>query len=490
MALSPTAWLTLEKIAQQAIWLGLFAILAPILGPTPYGLFSLVMVVVGFCELVIVEAGAEALLTLPEATDGHVRTANTGNLAAGVLAAAVTCACALPMALAFRAPELKPMFLVMAALPVMSAFVASPTAALKREMRFKPFALRSILGLGLGGAAGVVAALMHAGVWALVVQVLVQRAAEVATLASASPGSLRLGWSRRAFDDLWRCAANVFVARALMWFTGQIPRVIIGALLGPTALGLFTLANRIVDALVQVVLVPATQVARVEMRRFADGLEGLQTAFSALVREMALFAFPVGVGLAAVAPTLFGLWLGPRWEGADEATQILSLTLLLQPFFYCASATLLALRRSHLDTVIQALLGATAVAATLAGAPFGLSAVCLALLVRLALLTVGPLAMMRRAGGVEPWAVVRSPVAPLFAALLMGAAVRFAQGPVDAAAGRLLALPILVALGGVVYLPLAWVLAPVEARRAIDALALALARLRGGRAARLDAAPP
>ena len=138
--LSPTGWLTLEKLAQQGIWLVLFAVLAPILGPTPYGLFSLTMVVVGFCELVIVDAGAEALLTLPEATDAHVRTANLGNLAAGVVAAAVTCACAFPMALAFRAPELAPMFFALAVLPVMSAFVASPTAALKREMRFKPFA--------------------------------------------------------------------------------------------------------------------------------------------------------------------------------------------------------------------------------------------------------------------------------------------------------------------------------------------------------------
>ena len=318
---------------------------------------------------------------------------------------------------------------------------------------------------------------MGAGVWSLVIQVLVQRAAEVATLWSAARGSLKLGWSRQAFDDLWRCAANVFTARALMWFTGQIPRVIIGAILGPTVLGLFTLANRIVDVLVQVAMVPATQVARVEMRRFAEGLEGLQTAFGALLREMALFAYPIAVGLAAVAPTLFHLWLGPRWEGADAATQLLALTLLLQPYFYCTSATLLALRRSHLDTVIQALLGVTAVVATLAAAPFGLAWVCLALLLRLAVLTVAPLVMLNRAGGVDPWKAVRAPFGPLVAALLMGLVVRWAQEPVDAAAGRLLALPILVALGAAVYLPAAWICAPVEARRVLDAAVAASRRL-------------
>ena len=366
---------------------------------------------------------------LPEATDAHVRTANTGNLAAGLLAAAVTGACAWPMAVAFRAPELKGLFLALAALPVMSAFVASPTAALKREMRFKPFALR-------------------------------------------------FGWSGAAFRDLRTCAANVFTARAIMWFTGQAPRVIVGATLGPVALGLFTLANRIVDALVQVVLVPATQVARVEMRRFAEGREGLDEAIAHLLRGMALMAFPVGVGLTAVAPTLFHLWLGARWEGADSATQLIALTLLLQPVYYATSATLLALRRSHLDTVIQALLGASAVAATLAGARFGLDAVCGALLLRLALLAVGPLLMLSRAGGVSPWAAVRAPLGPLVAAVAMGAAVRFAQGPVDAAAGRLASLPVLVALGAAIYLPLAAAFAPEEARRVLAACSAVLRRLR------------
>lgn len=475
--LSPTGWVTLEKLAQQGIWLVLFVVLAPVLGPKPYGLFSLTMVVVGFCELVIVEAGAEALLTLHAPTDAHVRTANLANLLAGLFAAAATAACAVPVAAAFRAPELKPLFLAMAALPVMSACVGSPTAALKREMRFRPFALRSILGLSVGGAVGIAAAFAGAGVWALAAQTLVQRAVEVVTLWSAAPGSLRLGWSREAAGEMRACAANVFAARALMWFTGQVPRVIVGALLGPTVLGLFTLATRIVDMLVQVVLAPATQVARVELTRYAGRLEGLPEAFRRLLREMALYAFPVGVGLAAVAPTLFGLWLGPRWAGADTATEITALTLLVQPVYYATSATLLAVRRSHLDTGVQALLGASAVAATLVGARWGLAGVCLALLLRLALLSVLPLVMLRRAGGVEPWPVVRAPFGPLAAALLMGAVVRLAQGPVDAWAGRLLSLPLLVALGAATYLAAAWRLAPADARRALDALRATL-RLR------------
>jgi O-antigen/teichoic acid export membrane protein len=53
---NPTIWLTVEKLTQQAIWLLLFVVLARILGPKPYGLFTIAMAFIGFCEVVIVGA--------------------------------------------------------------------------------------------------------------------------------------------------------------------------------------------------------------------------------------------------------------------------------------------------------------------------------------------------------------------------------------------------------------------------------------------------
>ena len=55
----PTIWMTLDKLTQQIIWLLLFLILAPILGPKPYGQFTIVMAFIGFCEMVIVGAAVE-----------------------------------------------------------------------------------------------------------------------------------------------------------------------------------------------------------------------------------------------------------------------------------------------------------------------------------------------------------------------------------------------------------------------------------------------
>src|SRR5262245_39986890 len=83
-SLSSVSWVTVERITQQVLWLPLFSILAPILGPGPYGEFSIVMVFIGVCELVLGDGMVEVLVTLIEFEQPHVATAN---LLAGLAAA-------------------------------------------------------------------------------------------------------------------------------------------------------------------------------------------------------------------------------------------------------------------------------------------------------------------------------------------------------------------------------------------------------------------
>src|SRR5579859_5252587 len=108
--MSPSLWVTVEKLSQQVVWLILFAILAPILGPRPYGLFAIVMVLVGFCEFVTVEAAAEALIGVESLDPQHIKTATTGNLIVAVLAGIAVFLMAPAVADAFGDAELVALF--------------------------------------------------------------------------------------------------------------------------------------------------------------------------------------------------------------------------------------------------------------------------------------------------------------------------------------------------------------------------------------------
>lgn len=460
LQLAPTAWITAEKLAQQGLWFVLFAILGPLLGPTPYGLVAFAMVFVGCVENVLVEAGVEALVSLEVAGPEHYGAANLVGVGFGLLSGLVLALLAPALAFIEHDPALVPIMLALAFLPSLSAVTVVPTAYLRREGRFSQFALRAILGLSLGGAAGVAVALLGGGVFALVVQVLVQRLLEAAILWRAARPAARIGRHAGALADLRTCALNVAAARSWTWFTSQAPRFIVGAALGPTVLGLFTIAGRVSDVLTQVVLVPATQIARLELRGAAADAARLQAGVARLLKDLSIAAFPISFGAAAVAPVLFSDWLGPTWAPAATATSLFALSLCPWTLFYSGTAVFLALRRPALERRIQGALALSSVPATLLAVPFGLVAVASALLARLCLIALLPLAGLRTHVGQSFVRSARILAPALCASAAMGALVAASLPAAEHLAGRRGALPLLVLEGcasyGVLICALAW----------------------------------
>jgi|GEM_PF-1093737 O-antigen/teichoic acid export membrane protein len=470
--MSPSLWVMIEKLSQQAVWLVLFAILAPILGPRPYGLFAIVMVFVGFCEFVGVEAAAEALIGMDPLEPLHLKTATSGNLAIAIPTGIAVFLLAPLFGRLFGDPELTRLFRALSVLPAISALTSAPLAVLKRRMDFRPLAIRSTLGLAIGGIAGVALALTGAGVWSLVWQILVQRIAELAILrlSAGSAAGIGLGWSRSHYHDLRDYAGHVFVSRSTAFIGGQLPRVIIGYFLGPVDLGLFTLASRLAETLIQIAVAPRAIVARVDLRRFRRGEAALEAAFHRLLRDIALIGFPMSFGAVATIPLLFSVWLDRSWQGGIWAAEMMLLTVPPLAVFYAASSVLLALNFPRREARISVLQSVSTALFVLAAAPLGLDAVCLVMVVRLFLLMPYPALVVWRACGISPRSMAAAVAPPFCLSVAMAAVVTAISPLVVRSAGPRVALAGLIVIGGLVYALLVGLFAPNEVRRFVAGL--------------------
>jgi len=470
--MSPSLWVMVEKLSQQAVWLILFAVLAPILGPRPYGLFAIVMVFIGFCEFVTVEAAAEALMGMDPLEPLHLKTATTCNLAISILAGICVFLLAPLFGQMFGDPELTRMFRVLSVLPAISALTSAPLAVLKRQMDFRPLAIRSTLGLTFGGITGVALALAGAGVWSLVAQILVQRIAELAILwlAAGRSAGIGLGWSRPHYHDLRVYAAHVFVSRSMAFLGGQLPRVIIGYFLGPVDLGLFTIASRFPEALVQIAIAPRAIVARIELRQYRRGEEALRSAFYRLLRDIALIGFPMSFGAATTIPLLFSIWLDQRWQAGTHAVQLMFLAVPPLAIFYAASSVLLALNFPRKEAQISVIQSVSSALFVLAAVPFGLDAVCLAMVVRLYLLMPYPAIIISGACGIPARIIAKAVGSPFCLSVAMAAIVAVISPPVARMAGNYVALAVLVVVGTGAYTALVASFMPDEVRRILSGL--------------------
>ena len=458
------AWVTAEKILQQVIWLLLFLILAPILGPRVYGLVAMAMIFVGMLELVVIDAASEALLNIAHPEPSHFSTALTSNLVLGCGFSVGLFLLADPIARSLGEAELAPVIAALAPLTALGAATAVPIAVLKRAIAFRPLAIRSIVGLLIGGAVGISFALSGMGIWSLVGQALAQRVAEVAILWLSNPQRVGFAWSARHFRELRGFAAHVMVSRSAAFIGGQVTRLIIGIVLGPYALGLYTLASRVVEALTQAVIVPQSIVARVTLIGLQSNPSRLAESYKLALSKLALLAFPIFCGFAAILAPLFRVALDVRWRDAILPAQILTLSGIAMAFMYLGSALLFARGAAHVEARFATLQTAASAVILLIAAPYGLVAAAIGIAVRIVILLPIGWVIIERTTGIRVVDQVRATGPLLGAAITMFGAVIATEAVIGKTVPTVLEIPVLVGVGVLVYSGLAFLVAPSGCR--------------------------
>lgn len=469
-ALSPVVWLTADRVTQQALSLIIFVVLSPILGPRPFGVFAIVMVFVGFCEFILLDGSVEALVTIDDLEHKHTTVANLANLVIAVGLGLAVAALAPWIATAMRDEQIRDVIWAMAAMPALSSLSAVPIAVLRRDLKYKQLAVRSILGLTIGGLFGIGLALAGAGVWALVLQVLAQRFAEFVISWVAVPVRFGLSWSSTHFHDLRPVAVNVFSARMMDLMTGQAPRLILGYTLGPTDVGLFALGNRFSDIIVQTGIFPLTAVGRIELRAEKIGSPAFERDFKKMIQNTALIAFPMALGTAAIVPQLFSIWLNKEWQPGIVPTQLVVLTAVPMALYYSYFSAFMAAKQSSVVRTASIIQGASVVVTALCAAPFGLTATCVALAVRPWVLLPVVALMFRGTTGIPVRSALLPCLHPLVGAVAMAAALIEGSFSVLAGVNVVVAIALQVVVGAILYFAYLYVFAPTTFRPLFSAM--------------------
>ena len=166
--------------------------------------------------------------------------------------------------------------------------------------------------------------------------------------------------------------------------------------------------------------------------------------------HLSVLSFPLCVGAAAVAPTLFRGRLDPRWYGAVIPTQLVLLTLVPLVTSYVTTALLLALDRQNWEAGIPTAQSVGIVIAVAAAAPFGLVATAAVVTMSLAMLPL-PLLVLRRQCGLSLRDALLPQALAFVASCLMGAAVLLLRAWLEDALKSTTALFILIAAGATFY---------------------------------------
>lgn len=383
----------------------LLPILARLLGPEAYGVMALAMPFILFIN-VLSDAGMGGALVREQnpslALESSVFWAALGiSSTLAVLVALL----AGPVATLLAHPDAALVIMALCPVMILSGMTAVPTARILRAQRFASLATSDVISTTLSAACAITAAFIGFGVWSLVIQQVVLWTSKFIVLAWASRLRLTLAFRPRELKPLLAFGVNGVGAGLLDMVTRTVDSLIIGRLLGVTALGYYTMSFQISRMPENLVVGPLYTVLFPTISRLRDDPDAIARNVINALRQMCLLCAPALAGVSLVAAPLVDVALGHKWSAAAPVLAWLpvagfSLCLggLTTGILFGTGRTDLKLKLSLFSTVctlagivLGARYGIVGVAIGLAAGSLVVLAASAALVFRLAHLRMAPL---------------------------------------------------------------------------------------------------
>ena len=238
-------WTSIATFGTQLASLVVFAVLAQLLEPRAFGLVGMAMVFVSFGSLFAEQGMGQAIVQREELEPEHLDAAFWTNAAIGFLLSALGMLLAPIVAALYRESELVPVASLLSLTLMITALGSTQQSLLQRDFQFRALTIRRLAASLLGGVAGVVAALLGLGVYALVVKALVEGVVGLFLLWTLSTWRPTLHYSWPHARELLVFGLNMTGVKFTIFVRGRLDDFLIGLFLGPEALGYYVVAYRL-----------------------------------------------------------------------------------------------------------------------------------------------------------------------------------------------------------------------------------------------------
>ncbi|MEN8445590.1 MAG: lipopolysaccharide biosynthesis protein, partial [Cyanobacteria bacterium J06555_13] len=243
----------------------------------------------------------------------------------------------------FDQPQLTPILRCFSTLFIITSLSNVQKAILAREFAFKAIATRSLLGLLISGVVGIVMALSGFGVWSLVGQRLTNEVVGSLVLWHASDWRPSFTFSKSHYNQLFNFGISLLALNFVGFFNNRGNDLLIGYYLGSVPLGYYTIARRVLDVLLQLLVRTTSQVALPTFSRLQDDLDQFRKVFYTATQLTSLIAFPVFLGIAVLSLEIVSLLFGPQWQSSVPLIQILAFSGIVQSVSFFKGHILMAM---------------------------------------------------------------------------------------------------------------------------------------------------
>jgi PST family polysaccharide transporter len=372
-----TLWSAADLWTEQASQLFAFILIGNILGPHVVGVMTMALVATLFLAAFLENGFSDALIQRISLDDSHFDSAFWLMLTCGTLGGLALWAATPFVARMFSEQQLNQILPLMAlGLPCI-AITACYTGMLRRQLRFRELATRSIFSNGGAFVIAVAMAALGYDIYSLVAFFLIARFSSAVLLIVVSGIRPGLRVTRSALRDIIGFGKHRVAHQAINYITLQFDRLVIGIFLGPVVLGLYSVAGRLVGALNNGFSGVFQRVAFPLLASRQEDPAAFRWAMREFLTVANLAALPAFVGLAVTSYSVVDALFTPSWMPAAALLQILCFAALAGPTNYVLTAATNALGRPDLVLKLSLAVLAVRMTGTLVAAQFDVTTVAI-----------------------------------------------------------------------------------------------------------------
>lgn len=352
-ALFSAIWKFLERIIAQLVSLVVSIILARILMPEDYSVVSLVAIFFTFANILISGGFNSALIQKKNADETDYSTVLFLCVIFSLVIYALIFFAAPFLALLYKQPLLIPIFRVMGLTLPINAVKSIWCAYISAHLQFKKFFFATIGGTLISAVVGISMAVTGFGPWALVAQQMTNAVIDTSILMFTTRIGFRFVFSFLKFKELFSFGWKVLVSSFIGTVYSQIVPLVIGVKYTSADLAYYTKGKSFPELLSTTTTNTLAAVLFPVLSKFQDSKESLHNYTRLYIRLSSYVAFPLMLGLFAVADSFVSVLLTDKWLFAVPYIKIFCVANMFEMVHIGNCETIKAMGRSDVYLVME-----------------------------------------------------------------------------------------------------------------------------------------
>ena len=335
--------------------------MARLLDPENYGVISIVMIFITFCDAIVSGGFGNAIVQKKDADELDVNTMLCCSVATSFLLYLIIF-CAAPFIADFYEMDIIRSILRVLGLRLLISGVNSIQRAwIQKRMLFKRFFISTSFGTIISAIVGIAMAYIGMGAWALVAQYLTNSFIDTTVLLITNDWKPRLQFSGIRAKNMLSYGWKVLVTTVVYTIEGDLRSLIIGKKFGSADLAYYDQGKKFPNLLVTNINTSISNVMFPVLSENQNDLIRLKQMCRRAVRVGIYLLSPLLIGLIGVADTFVVAVLSAKWVPCIPFLRILTLVFLVRPFTTTCQQSILSVGRSDVTLKIEIIVNAAAI---------------------------------------------------------------------------------------------------------------------------------